>query len=87
MPQLTLLKIAANANIGAISAALWPTDPTAAEAWVDASPSGTAPATARIAGVWGLVPDVPEVTQVVTTETGLAAGLQALGVKLIRDDS
>jgi len=33
------------------------------------------------------VPDVPDVTQVVTTEAGLAAGLQALGVKLIRDDS
>lgn len=86
MPQLTLLKIAANANIGAISAAIWPNDPTGVEAWVDASPSGNAPATARVAAAWGTAPDVAGVTQVVTTETGMAAGLAALGVKLIRED-
>jgi len=90
MADLTIYCVSPGSDPLTVGAALWPDEaPEArAAAWVDASASGSAPATHAIAAVGG-EPVEPHPAGVVATtvhEGGLSGALAALGVKIIRDD-
>jgi hypothetical protein len=85
---LTLLVVSVGADLALIGAGLWPGDSAAArlEAWVDASASGSLPATHRVAAVWDSPPVVAGVTRVDAGDGNAHSALLGAGLRVIRED-